>query len=107
MNAKTASILLASSLLLAASGVTKAEVPLKSKAYQCAELKQLVVEKERVYLQGFLGSKSVVYSSASSCNYFHEIPKSSAWRTKDVFSCVVGYRCLSRVFQESFFGRGH
>ena len=107
MHAKTASLLLASSMLIAASGVTATEAPLKARTYQCADLKQLVVDKDRVYLKGFLGTKSVVYSSASSCNSAHQIPVSSAWRTRDVFSCVVGYRCLSRVFEEDFFRRDH
>lgn len=107
MHARTASLLLASSLLFAASGVTAAGEPIKAKTYQCEDLKQLVADKDRVYLKGFLGTKSVVYSSASSCNSSHQIPVSSAWRTRDVFHCVVGYRCLSRVFEEDFFRRGH
>ena len=107
MRAKTASLLLASSLFVAASSVTTAEEALKARTYQCKDLKQLVIDKDRVYLKGFLGTKSVVYSSASSCNSSHQIPVSSAWRTRDVFSCVVGYRCLSRVFEEDFFRQSH
>lgn len=89
-----------------ASSNSIAEVPLKSRSFQCQELKQLVAEKERVYLKGFLGSKSSVYASASSCNYLHEVAVKSAWRTKDKFSCVVGYRCLARVDLEDRFGYG-
>ncbi len=104
MRIRTANSLLLASLLIAASGTSVAEVPLKARAYQCQELRDLVTEKERVYLKGFLGSKSSVYSSASSCSELHEVAVKSAWRTSDVFSCVIGYRCLPRVDIDDRFG---
>ena len=101
MRIRTTNSLVLASLLMFASSNGMAEVPIKAKAYQCQELQQLVTEKERLYLKGFLWTKSVVYSSASSCNVLHETALKSVWPTKDVFSCVVGYRCLPRLDLEN------
>lgn len=90
----TAAVLAAATLIT--GGHAFAETALSSKAYQCQELRQLVADRERVFLKGFLGTKSSVYADASSCHYLHEIAMKSAWRTSDVRSCVVGYRCMSR-----------
>jgi hypothetical protein len=97
----TAAVLAAATLVTV--GNAFAETALASKAYQCQELRQLVADRERVYLKGFLGLKSSVYAEASSCHYLHEIPLKSAWRTSDVRSCVVGYRCISR-YERVFLG---
>jgi len=61
-------------------GNSIAEAPINARSYQCQELKQLVADKGRVVI--------------------------SAWRTKDVFSCVVGYRCLPRIDLENRLGFG-
>jgi len=106
MRIRTANSILLAALLSISAGYSQADVPLKSKAYECEELQRLVADKERVYLKGIFGSKSSVYASSSSCHYLHEVPIKSAWKTKDVFSCVVGYRCLSRVDLEDSFGSG-
>jgi len=104
MRIRSAYSIVIATLLLVTSGHSLAETPLRSRDYQCEELRQLVADKGRVYLRGFLGSKSSVYSSAESCDYLHEVAIKSAWRTKDVRSCVVGYRCLSRLDLEGKFG---
>jgi len=98
MRIKSLYLIVIATLLLGAGSDVLAETPLKARGYQCQKLKQLVADKERIYLKGLLGSKSSVHASASSCHYLHEVAIKSAWRTKDVRSCVVGYRCLS-VFQ--------
>jgi hypothetical protein len=87
-------------------GNSIAEAPINARSYQCQELKQLVADKGRVYLKGILGTKSSVYASPGSCNEIHEVAVRSAWRTKDVFSCVVGYRCLPRIDLENRLGFG-
>ena len=66
---------------------------INTRDYQCRELQDLADEQGKVFLRGFLGASSLVYASAGSCQSFVERPVVSAWRTKDVFSCVVGYRC--------------
>ena len=66
---------------------------LNSKDYQCRELQDLADEQGQVFLRGFLGASSLVHASEKSCASFVERPVVSAWRTKDVFSCVVGFRC--------------
>ena len=75
-----------------------------SRSYGCQELKQLVAERQQVYLRGFLGSKASVYATESSCDSILEKPVASAWRTKDVFSCVVGFRCQEVIGLEGGFG---
>lgn len=106
MRIRTLQSVALAALFALAGGNSIAEVPLNARSFQCEELKQLVAEKGRVYLRGILGTKSSVYASASSCNDIHEVAVKSAWRTKDVFSCVVGYRCLDRVDLEDSFGFG-
>ena len=64
-----------------------------SRDYRCQELQDLAASQGKVFLRGFLGASSLVHASAQSCHSFVEQPVISAWRTKDVFSCVVGYRC--------------
>lgn len=66
------------------------------KDYQCQELKELINEQEKLFLRGALGSSSLVFASADSCHSIIETPLASSWKTRDVFSCVVGYRCLSK-----------
>lgn len=65
-----------------------------SRSYQCEDLKQVVAEQGKAYLTGILGTRSVVVASTESCDTKFTIPVASAWRTRDVFSCVVGYRCI-------------
>lgn len=89
-------------VLVFGAGTSIAEAPLNTRSYQCQELKALVAQRDRVVLKGFLGSQSTVYASASSCHYEHETPFKSAWKTKDVLSCVVGYRCRSRLGVDGF-----
>ena len=67
----------------------------QSKDYECKELKELIDVQEKLFIRGFLGSSSLVFASADSCHPILEVPLSSSWNTKDVFSCVVGYRCLN------------
>jgi len=105
MRFKTVTAIVLATTALVTGGNAFAQKALASKAYQCQELRQLVAEKERVYLKGLLGSKSTVYASASSCNYIHELAYKSAWRTSDVRSCVVGYRCISKF--STLFGGGN
>lgn len=62
--------------------------------FECFELKQLVEERQQIFLQGFLGTQSSVFASANSCNPAFEDAVASAWRTKDDFACVVGFRCV-------------
>ncbi len=66
------------------------------KDYQCQELKDLIDEQEKLFLRGVLGSSSLVFASADSCHSIIETPLASSWKTRDVFSCVVGYRCLNK-----------
>ena len=67
---------------------------IQSRDYQCQELKDLIDEQEQLFLRGVLGSSSIVFASADSCHSILERPIASAWKTRDVFSCVVGYRCM-------------
>ena len=74
-----------------------------SRRFQCQELTELVASQEKMYLRGVFGSGSLVYASADSCHSLLERPIASAWKTKDVFSCVVGFRCLNNDTFESDF----
>ena len=93
--------LLCSSCLAKSAGSLSAT---DSRNYTCRELKDLVAERDQLYLSGFLGSKASVYASASSCDFQLERPIASAWRTKDEFSCVVGYRCREVIGLDGFGG---
>ena len=79
--------------MLALGGYTNAENALNAKNYTCHDLQQLIIEKERVVLRGFLGSTNPVFASRESCGRYKK-PLWTAWRTQDRFSCPVGFRCL-------------
>ena len=108
MSARPASQILAilSVAILCSACVAKSSTSvsgLDSKTFQCHELKQLVAEREQVHLRGILGSSSSVFASSDACNIVSERPVPSAWRTRDQFSCVVGFRCLAnRDLQSEF-----
>lgn len=90
--------------LTAAACATTSGDAVNARSYQCNDLKQLVAERQQVVLTGFLGTSSSVYASADSCDTILEKSFPSAWRTSDVFSCVVGYRCEEIIGKESSFG---
>jgi len=72
---------------------------IQADTYACNDLQQLVAEQQQVTLSGFLGTVSV-YASANSCDSILDRPIPVAWRTTDVFSCVVGYRCEEVIGKE-------
>ena len=92
---------IAITLLTLACGASVADSPLRARNYQCQELRNLVSDTGGVELKGFLGSRAWVFPSESSCDIVNEIPAKSAWRTKDKFACVAGYRCESLIDLET------
>jgi len=84
-------------LLSCAASASIAAGAIRTKDFSCQELRSIIVERESVLLKGLLGSRITVHSKASGCDIFHQVPLKSAWRSKDRFSCVVGYRCQKRI----------
>lgn len=102
MSTRSASLTAAILLLSFTAGTSIAEAPISSRSYQCQELRDLVAERKRVVLRGFLGTSRSVYASPASCDNVVEKAVKSSWRTKNVFSCLVGYTCNSAVGLEGF-----
>ena len=97
MKISTAKSTIALTVMTLVCGASVAEGPLRAKNYECQELRTLVANNEGLELKGFLGSRSWVFPTESSCDIVNEVPARSTWRTKDKFACLVGYRCDSLI----------
>jgi len=102
MSVRSAGLALAIASMALSSGSCAFQSPgslntTDSRSYQCEELKNVIAEQDKIYLSGFLGTRSVVFASPESCTSAFKRPTPSAWRTQDVFSCVVGYRCIDNA----------
>ena len=97
MSNRTVKSTIAVLFLSLVAGASIAAGAVRSKDFTCQELRTLVVEREKVKLKGFLGTRITVHSEARGCDIVHEVPFPSSWRAKDHFSCVVGFRCERRI----------
>jgi len=102
MNMRSTSLAAAILLLSFTAGTSIAESPINTRSYQCQELIDLVAERKKVVLRGFLGTSRSVHASPASCENVVQKAVKSSWRTKNVFSCAVGYTCNSAVGLEGF-----
>ena len=80
-------------IMLTVGGYSSANNALNARGFTCQELQQIIVEREKVSLRGFLGSRNTVHATAAGCSRYRR-PTWTAWRTKDRLSCPVGYLCL-------------
>jgi len=100
----TGGLLVMSVVLSACFAKSSGPAAINSKEYRCEELRALVTERQAVKLRGFLGTQGSVYASAKSCDVITEEALPSSWRTKDVFACLVGFRCQDIIGKEDFSG---
>jgi len=79
-------------IMLTLSGYSSADDALNGRGFTCLELQKIIYERQSVMLKGFLGSRNTIHSSPAGCSRYKR-PVWTAWRTKDRFSCPVGYLC--------------